>query len=254
MSSSTWTPDALASSAVPLRGRCWRVVEAQSQVSTMKLTDSLAEQIALENLIEETKAKVPDECRHLGYLLLTPFRYVPYPFNSRFRRAGAAEGAFYASEAIETAVAEAAFYRLLFYAESPDTPWPANPGEYTAFAAEIATAKAIDLARPPLVSDRALWTYLTDYTACFDLADAARAASIEAIRYESVRDPQAHANIAVLTCRAFAVNDVVERQTWHLHFSASGVRAACEAPALTIPFARDTFAADPRLASMCWER
>jgi hypothetical protein len=190
----------------------------------------------------------------LGYLLLTPFRYIPYPFNSRFRRAGSMDGVFYASESHETAVAEAAFYRLLFYAESPATPWPANPGEYTAFAADVATDKAVDLMRQPVVRDSTMWTELTDYTACLDLADAARAASLEAIRYESVRDPQSRANIAVLTCRAFAANDAVDRQTWHLHFSGSGIRAACEAPALTMPFGRDAFGADPRLASMRWDR
>ena len=149
----------------------------------MKLTDTLGEQAALENLIEEFKANVPEECGHLGYLLFTPFRYIPYPFNSRFRRAGSPDGVFYASESHETAVAEAAFYRLLFYAESPQTLWPANPAEYTAFAAEIATDKAIDLMRPPLLADRTLWIQLTDYAACLDLADAARAASLEVIRY-----------------------------------------------------------------------
>jgi len=254
MSSNTWTADALASSAVALQLRCWRVVEAQSQVSTMKLTDTLAEQIALENILEQSKARVPVECEHLGYLLLTPFRYVPYPFNSRFRRAGSADGVFYASEFHATAVAEAAFYRLLFYAESPDTSWPANPGEYTAFAADIATGRAADLTRPPLVRDSALWTRLSDYATCLDFADAARAASLEAIRYESVRDPQSRANIAVLTCRAFAANDVVDRQTWHIHFSRSGIRAAREAPDLTIAFGCDAFAADPRLAAMRWDR
>lgn len=254
MSSSIWTPGALASSAVALRLRCWRVVEAQSQVSTMKLTDTLDEQAALENLIEETKAKVPEECGHMGYLLLTPFRYIPYLFDSRFRRAGSSDGVFYASESHATAVAEAAFYRLLFYAESPETPWPANPAEYTAFAADIATDKAIDLTRPPLVRDRALWIQLTDYAACLDLADAARAAALEVIHYQSVRDPQSGANIAVLACRSFAANDAVDRQTWHVHFSRSGVRAACEAPALTIPFGRDIFAADPRVSAMRWDR
>jgi hypothetical protein len=250
MSSNIWTQDALASSAVAYRKRCWRVVEAQSQISTMKLTDTLAEQTALENLIEASKAKVPVECTHLGYLLLTPFRYVPYPFDSRFRRAGSADGVFYAAEAYETAIAEAAFYRLLFYAESPATPWPANPGEYTAFAVDIATARAIDLTQPPLNRDRTLWTELTDYKGCLDLADVARLAAIDVIRYESVRDPEGRANLAVLACRAFETNDVVGRQTWHLHFSRTGIRAACEAPAMTIPFGIQAFAADPRLAGM----
>ena len=43
----------------------------------------------LESLIEETKPALPPECRHLHYLLATPFRYGSYPRGSRFRRAGA---------------------------------------------------------------------------------------------------------------------------------------------------------------------
>jgi hypothetical protein len=254
MSSNIWTLDALASSAVSLRGRCWRVVEAQSQVSTMKLTDTLQEQEVLERLIEETKTRVPEDCRHLGYLLFTPFRYKPYPADSRFRRAGSTEGVFYAAEAVETAVAEAIFHRLLFYSESPSTPWPTNPGEYTAFAAEFAAGRAADLTRPPLRAKRASWTLLTDYTACLALADAVRAAALEAIRYESVRDPQSRANIALLTCRVFTQNDVVERQTWHFHFTNSGVRSIREAPSATIQFDRNVFAADPRIATMKWNR
>src|SRR5262245_34575155 len=184
MSSNIWTPDALASSAISLQGRCWRVVEAQSQVLTMKLTDTLEEQEALERLIEETKFPVPEDCRHLGFLLFTPFRYKPYPADSRFRRAGSTEGVFYAAEVVETAVAEAVFHRLLFYSESPGTPWPANPGEYTAFASEFATSRVADISRPPLVADRASWTHPTDYTACLNLVDVVRAAALEAIRYE----------------------------------------------------------------------
>ena len=62
-----------------MAGRCWRVVEAQHVVSTLKLVDTLAEQALLEDLLEETKPPVPPECRHLHYLLATPFRYgAPY--------------------------------------------------------------------------------------------------------------------------------------------------------------------------------
>jgi RES domain len=254
MSSSIWTADALASNAISLKLRCWRVVEAQSKISTMKLSDTLDEQEALERIIEDTKDKVPEECRHLGFLLFTPFRYAPYPFRSRFRRSGSLEGVFYAAQATETAVAEAAFYRLLFYAESPDTPWPANANEHTAFAAEVATPLALDLTRAPFVAQRSAWTELTDYASCLNLADAARAAKIEVIRYESVRDPERRANIALLTCRSFAESDEVDRQTWHFHLSGSGIRAACEFPKRTLAFGRNTFAADPRISQMQWER
>ena len=254
MSSNIWTPDALASSAISLQGRCWRVVEAQSKVSTMKLTDTLEEQESLERLIEETKYPVPQDCKHLGYLLFTPFRYKPYPADSRFRRVGSTEGVFYAAESDETAVAEAVFHRLLFYWESPNTPWPTNPGEYTAFAVEFATARAADLTRPPLVAARASWTHRTDYTACLNLVDAVRAAALEVIRYESVRDPHSRANLALLTCRVFTLTDVVDRQTWHFHFTHSGVRSIREAPSATIQFDRNVFAADPRIAAMKWDR
>jgi hypothetical protein len=254
MSSNIWTADALVSNAISIELRCWRVVEAQSKISTMKLTDTLEQQEALERIIDETKNKVPDECRHLGFLLFTPFRYTPYPFNSRFRRSGSLEGVFYAGEATETAVAEAAFYRLLFYAESPNTPWPANPNEHTAFAAEVRSPRGIDLTRKPFVAERDAWTDPTDYASCLHLADVARSAKIEAIRYEAVRDPAHRANIALLTCRAFAGGDVVDRQTWHFHLSSTGIRAACEFPKQTISFDRNAFARDPRISGMKWER
>jgi len=167
---------------------------------------------------------------------------------------GLLTGFFYAAEVVETAVAEAVFHRPLFYWESPDTPWPTNPGEYTAFATEFATDRAVDLSQPPLVADRASWTHLMDYMACLDLADVIRAAALEAIRYESVRDPQQRANIALLTCRVFTQNDVVDRQTWHFHFTNSGVRSIREAPSATIQFDRNIFAADPRIAPMKWDR
>jgi hypothetical protein len=253
MSSNIWTTIELASSAIPVSGRCWRVVEPQSKVSTGKLTDTPEEQLLIERLIEETKNPIPLECKHLACLLFKPFRYRPSR-DSRFRRAGATEGVFYAAESVETAVAEAVFYGLLFYSESPDTPWPANAGEYTAFASDFATDRATDLTRPPLVADRAPWTHLTDYTACLNLADIIRAAALEVIRYESVRDPQSRANVALLTCRIFTQNDVVERETWHFHFTNSGVRSIREAPLATIKFPQSVFAADPRIAAMKWDR
>jgi RES domain-containing protein len=254
MSSITWTQDALKSNAQRAEGRCWRVVELQSDISTMKITDTLEEQAAVEKLIEETKSQIPDDCKHLNYLLFTPFRYAPYLHDSRFRRSGSRDGVFYASEHPETAVAEMVFHRLLFYAESPNTPWPANPGEYTAFTAEFIAPNTVDLMIPPLVSDRDLWTHPTVYTACLEFADVARAAGLEAIIYESVRDPKSRRNIALVTCLTFAKRDIVDQLTWHFHFGASGVRATCRFPDVTLAFDRDTFAADPRFTDYKWDR
>ena len=176
MSSPIWTPAALSSELKPYERRVWRLVEAQHHVSTLKLVDSLAEQSALENLIEKAKPLVPVECRGLHYLLSTPFRYdAPYPVGSRFRRAGRTAGVFYAAEAPETAVAEMAFYRLLFFAESPSTPWPVNPSEYTAFSAAVRTERALDLTLAPLAADHSLWRDPVEYGPCQVLADMGRA-------------------------------------------------------------------------------
>ena len=255
MSSPTWTAAALSSESVRLEGKAWRLVEAQHRVSTLKLVDTLEEQALLEDLIEETKPAIPVECRHLDNLLATPYRSGSvYPQGSRFRRAGRTLGVFYASEAVATAVAEMAFYRLLFFADSPDTPWPRDAAEYTAFSAAIRTERAIDLTRPPLSKDAKHWTAFSDYEACQALADAAREAEFHAIRYQSVRDPAKRANVAVLSCVAFAKPRPIDRQTWRIRLSASGVQALCEFPRQRVGFGRTDLAGDPRLSDLRWER
>jgi hypothetical protein len=255
MSSSTWTPAALSSEARPLGGSCWRLVEAQHHISTLKLVDSVEEQESLEELIQASKPAVPPECQNLHYLLSTPFRYgSAHPTGSRFRRAGLTEGVFYAAEGPETAIAEMAFYRLLFYAESPETPWPANAAEYTAFSADYAARRAIDLSKGRLLKDNTLWMHLTDYAPCQALADAAREAAIEAIRYRSLRDPQQGVNIALLTGRTFTKPRPTRLQTWHLRLGDAGVLAVCESPRSRMTFDRRAFAADPRIAKLRWQR
>jgi len=220
----------------------------------MKIVDTLAEQARLEELLEETKPAVPPECRHLHYLLFTPFRYgALYPRGSRFRRAGITPGVFYASQAVTTAVAEMTFARLLFFAESPATPWPANASEHTAFQVRFRAAAGLDLTAAPFDRERAGWTHPTDYAKCQDLAEAARAAGVDAIRYPSARDAGG-VNVALLTCAAFSVREPIERQTWRLHLDSGGVRALCEFPERRLAFDRSSFAGDPRIASLQWAR
>jgi hypothetical protein len=255
MSSRIWTPDALSSEARELSGSCWRVVEAQHQVSTLKLVDTVEEQATLERLIEQSKPMVPPECRHLDYLLSTPFRYgAAYPRGSRFRRPGMTPGVYYASEKPETAVSEMAFYRLLFFAESPHAAWPANAGEYTAFATSFRTRRALDLTRRPLDTDRDRWGHPTDYSHCQDLADTARSADIQVLRYGSIRDPHKGINLALLLCSVFTSKAPTRRHTWRIRIGASGTQAICEFPRLRLDFGRDSFAADPRIAGLNWDR
>lgn len=250
MSSSTWTPEELSSSAAQLKAEVWRSVEAQHRVSTMKLVDSLGEQRALEQIIETTKPPIPPECQHLHFLLYTPFRYGPYPKGSRFRRAGMSEGVFYATSCPETAVAEAAFYRLLFFAESPGLPFPKNPTEYTVYSVPIATPFAIDLTLPPFDVHTKKWMHPQNYAPCQAIEAIARRAGIEVICYASVRDLEHRHCYAVLRCSAFSATHPEKRQTWQLLASEFGVYAYCEAPKYGLTLALKSFLADTRLAPL----
>ena len=245
----------LSSSRREAAGNCWRVVEAQNQISTTKLTAAADEQHVLELLIEEAKPPVPPECRHLHFLLSTPFRYgSPYPKGSRFRKPGFTPGVYYSSENPHVAIAELCFHRLLFFSESPETKWPANAGGYTAFAVEYAAVSSIDLTRPPLDSRSAVWMHTTRYNECQQLAELARTVDVELIKYASVRDPRHRPNIAILSCTAFSSIEPRARQTWRLLLGSQGARALCEMPRETFDFDRRAFQADPRIKAMRRDR
>ena len=208
----------------------------------------------LEELIEQTRPPVPAECLHLHYLLSTPFRYgAPYPIGSRFRRAGFTLGVYYASEHPHTAIAELCFHRILFFSESPNTKWPSDAGEHTAFAADYA-AKSIDLTVPPLNSRARLWIHPTQYEECQNLADLARVADIDLIKYASVRDPHHRPNHAILRGRVFTNPEPITPQTWRLLLGNNGARALCEMPREMLDFDRTAFQSDPRLSRMRWNR
>ncbi|MEO0679433.1 MAG: RES family NAD+ phosphorylase [Pseudomonadota bacterium] len=237
----------------PLGGELWRMVEAQHRVSTLKLVDDLEEQRTLEELLDPTKPPVPAACAHLHWLLFTPFRYEARG-ESRFRRTGPTPPVFYASESVRASAAEKAFWKLLFFLESPETPWPANPMEETAFVVRYRADAALDLTRAPFDARAADWMHPTDYAACHDIADAARAAGAQAIRSASARDPEGGVNVTLLACAAFAKPAPIAQTTWRLRLSAAGVSAWDEAGEHRIDFGREAFARDPRIAALNWQR
>jgi RES domain len=243
-----WTPAALASEAGLWQGPAWRAVEGQARVSTMKVVDTLLEQKLLEGVLDRSKPAYPPSCAGLHYLLATPFRYWPYPTSSRFRRANEVTGCFYGAVTPETAIAEMAFYRWLFFAEAPGMRLPANALEHTAFMVQVSATRSLDLTAPPLDRDDAKWTQPIDYSDCQDLADSARQAEIEAIRYRSVRDPEGGMNLAVLTPAVFA-SAPESPQTWRLFLASRAVQAFREMPPTSIEFTLEDWAADPRVAA-----
>jgi hypothetical protein len=220
----------------------------------MKITDSLDEQRIIEALIEESKPLIPAGCEHLDFLLMTPFRYsASNPTGTRFRRPNALRGVFYAAAESATAIAEIVFYRLLFFAESPKTPWPQNPGEYTAFAADFSSERTLDLSVAPFANHGPLYD-LVNYSCGQALSDQARDLGAEILKYTSVRDSRCLPNFAILEPSAFVRPEVVDRQSWKLHLDSNGARAVCELPTDSIEFDRNAFSKDPRMIGFAWDR
>lgn len=219
MSSNTWTPTAVASSAAPARIDLWRAVEAQHQVSTMALVETLAEQELLESLLDASKPALPAEAKGLHYLLFTPFRYPPPARGSRFRSV-LDPGVFYGAETIRTACAELGYWRWRFLCDSPALE-AIDPQMQTVFRAAVA-GPTLDLRAPPFDGDRAQWVSAS-YDATQRLATSAREAGIAIIRYESVRDPERGGCGAVLSARAFAEKQPLAREHWWLAVSRERV-------------------------------
>ncbi len=212
MSSNTWTPRAVASEAVRARRRLWRAVEAQHIASTLRLVANVEEQIVLERLLEESKPPLPPRTGDLHYLLGTPFRYSS-PIGSRFRSA-ADSGIWYGAEALRTACAELGFWRWRFLMDS-ESPESIGPSPQTVFRAGI-QARLVDLTESPFKRSRADWTNPVDYGPSQGFARVAREAEVDAIRYESVRDPKHGAAVAVLQPSCFRPRKPLEQHTWLL--------------------------------------
>lgn len=214
MSSSTWTPHAVASESQPCDLTLWRAVEAQHVVATRALVDSLAEQEVLESVLETSKPPVPAGSAGQDYLLYTPFRYPPPLRGSRFRSYGD-PGVWYGAEAVRTSCAELGYWRWRFVRDSHGlTRLDGVP--HTVLQA-IARGNSVDLRREPFLRDGRIWTHSADYDGCQAFARAAREAELRIIRYASVRDPEHGGCGAVLDSRAFAgTGGVRQRQSWFL--------------------------------------
>lgn len=227
MPANTWTPTALASEAKPWVGSGWRAIEAQHRNATMSLVHgNVADQELLEQILEDAKPVLPDDAKGLHWLLATPFRYrPPPPSGSRFRRR-TDPGVFYGAEDRATSCAEAGYWRLRVWLDSEGLSALPAAVPVTLFKFNAATGAAIDLTRPPLDKDRALWTDPADYRATQAIAESARTAAVDVIRYESVRNPGGYC-LALLSPAPFknAPNayDETLQQSWSLYIQPPGL-------------------------------
>jgi hypothetical protein len=231
----TFTKDHLQNAMRRLSATPWRVVEAQHRASTMRLVDTLDEQRSLEDMLEVSKPTLPASATKLHYLLATPFRYpAPPPLGSRFRGIGDT-GVWYGADVVHTALAEVAYWRLRFLADSPATP-DLPPVPHTAFRASIG-GNAIVLLQTPFDRQRKQWEDPVSYDATQTLARTAREAGVALIRYRSVRDPQHRAAIAVLSPAAFRKSAPLAQQLWLIKVTRAQVLAETDLGGERLAFA-----------------
>jgi hypothetical protein len=223
-----WTPTALASELHRYSRTVWRVVEAHHRISTNRLAANLDDQKRLEELADAAKPDLPKAALGLHYLLASPFRY-GHGVASRFRRANEWPGIFYSSESEQTAITETAYWRLRFIGRSPGFLPGNRTSEHLSFSVPVSIARLIDTTRPPLSRDSKRWTDQADYSACQDLAEAARAAGGQAIRSPSARDPQG-INLALLDPACFAKSEPDHGRGWHLRLEGGRLAAIAAFP------------------------
>ncbi len=199
-------------------GMVWRVVETQAIAATRDITSSAAEQQRLEELLEQSKPTIPNEYQGLSYLLMTPFRYPPLPYGSRFGSTYE-RGIFYASVERTTAFAESAVYLWLFQKGPKELgPLECIRDQRTAFSVKVRSNQSLDLCQSAFKADRAIITAPDSWEYTQKLGSEIRKLGAEYFLYPSARLAEG-TNAAVLNPKAFYTNAPSEQQTWSLRLS-----------------------------------
>lgn len=225
--------------------RAVRVVESQSEVATMSLVDSVDEQTVLEELLDSSKPLPPGN-REFDYLLTTPFRYPPLPYGSRFGDRQQ-PGILYASMKVECALAESAYYRLVFLAALEQPFSKALITEHDAFHFSIKTDRAVLLDQPPFSAAESALSSPTDYSHTQLLGRQARDAGVTLFRYISARDPQRGFNLAVFSTDALLSRRAGPLEGWICQSTPERIGFKHKTAGTTLNFELAEFLVDDQL-------
>ncbi len=199
--------------AAPRMSKVWRVVETQEVAATRAITRSAAEQSRLEELLDASKPSQPGDCAGLSYLLMTPFRYPPLDYGSRFGTAFE-RGIFYASENKVTAFAEAAVYLWLFQSGLRTLgPLSEITDQRTLFSARLKSTKSVDLRGGEFSRQIDKIMLKNSWQHSQALGSELRSAGVEYLLYPSCR-LDGGTNAAVFSPLAFQAKKPIEEEHW----------------------------------------
>ena len=218
-----WAARVDAAPRVMLKGEVLRLVESQEQVATNQLVSSLERQAVLEEMLESTKPPLRPGTERLHYLLATPFRYPPLRHGSRFGRRHE-PSLFYGALNERTVLAEAAYYRFVFWYGMATPPPRKLDTQHTLFAARYQGPDGIQLHHPPFEDHIILLRHPADYSATQALGAAMREAGINLFEYHSARDVEAGLNLALFHPRPFTRKAPTWQDAWLCQLTADHVR------------------------------
>ncbi|MFN2330055.1 MAG: RES family NAD+ phosphorylase [Chromatocurvus sp.] len=218
-----WSAMLAATPPRMLAGTLRRLVESQEQVATSRLVSSLTRQAQLEEMIEATKPALRPGTENLHYLLAAPFRYPPLKHGSRFGRRSE-PSLFYGSLETRTVLAEAAFYRFVFWYDMARPPPEKLDTQHTLFGAQYRTERGLELQEAPFAQHEAVLIHRADYRQTQALGSSLRAADIEAFEFISARDPDHGLNVALASPAAFANPRPIFQEVWLAELTGEHVR------------------------------
>ena len=211
-------------SLIGIEGTLIRIVESQEQVATNSLVNNLAEQALLEEMLERSKPILPPGTEQLHYLLATPFRYPPLPHGSRFG-SRFESSLFYGAHDLATVLAEAAYYRFVFWS-GMRTPPPSSKfvTQHTVFTAQYKTETGLQLQNPPFINYQQQLTDPSDYIATQQLGSAMRNHGVTGFEYHSARDPDSGINVALFAPEPLITKLPLYQHAWLCETNAHIVR------------------------------
>lgn len=203
-------------------GTLLRLVEGQSQVATAGLVSSLDRQGLLEEMLESSKPPLPPQADGLHYLLASPFRYPPLKHGSRFGRRHE-PSLFYGAQETTTLLAEAAYYRFVFWHGMTVPPPRRLLTQHTLFAAAYRADPGLRLHAPPFAAHREALAHPADYSHSQALGALMRERGVAGFEFFSARDPAGGINVALFTPAAFGAGRPLFQEAWSCETDAGRV-------------------------------
>jgi hypothetical protein len=216
------------------------VVEAQHEISTRGLVDTLDEQIILEEIVDEAKPPAPSGSGFHGlhYLLSTPFRYPPLANGSRFGSV-TERSLWYGALELETSLAEKAYYQLLFVAGTTATLKDLSC-RWSAFRASVKADRGVDLCGPQFAAHHPRICSPSSYADSQPLGSAMRGAGVQVFWFPSARCPR-HGKAFGMFEPVFSTNKPTTPTTWECWMIADGCEVIHRSPRKVMTFKRADF-------------